>query len=190
MSEKRPIRNGIIVCVVSGLILAVLLSSWLQGRLVGCLHWCWNVFIFLGALLVRPLEIPVWILALLSALSLFPILLAVRAFRRKVNDSSQYTCDNLFGVIWRWRYALGHINNLCPYCPRCDLELVYHEQRNDYHQPSPLFPPEFTEFVCENCKIKSGKLPGDKYDAVGRVEREIRRRPRTGEWKRTLRTEQ
>ncbi|MHC4867735.1 MAG: hypothetical protein ACYTEX_26995, partial [Planctomycetota bacterium] len=60
------------------------------------------------------------------------------------------------------------------------------EQRTDYNEPSYLYPPEFTQFVCENCHIKSQKLQGGKSSALDRIEREIRRRLRTGEWKKSV----
>jgi hypothetical protein len=191
MSEKHTIRNSIAISVASGLILAFFLSSWVKGMLLTYLYWLWSVIKFMSGLLVHQVETPVWILVLLVTLSIFPILHVVRLLRRKGNDPSEYTYtqDNLFGVVWRWCNSSSGINHLWAFCPHCDLELVYNEQRSDYHKPSRFYPPEFTQFECENCDIKSEKLSGGKSDALGRIEREISRRLRTGEWKKNLKTE-
>lgn len=43
--------------------------------------------------------------------------------------------------------------------------------------------PDHIKLKCENCREKLGKLMGQMDFALGTVEREIRRRIRTGEWK-------
>jgi len=190
MSEKHTIRN-IVTSVVSGLILVILTSSWVREMLLACVHWLWSAIKFFGGLLVHQVATPVWMLLILLTLAIFPILHIVRLLRSNVNDLSEntYTQDNLFGVVWRWRYnSFNVIDDLWAFCPNCDLELVYHEQRSEYCAPY-IYPPDFTQFVCEKCNIKSEKLPGGKSDALGRIEREISRRLRTGEWKKNLKIE-
>jgi len=188
MSEKHTIRNGIIASVIAGLILAVFLSSWFRGILQACFHGLLSAIIFMGGLLVHPIKIPVWVFAVLTMLAIFPIFRIMHALIKKYGESSEHTYiqDNLFGVVWRWCYNSSGIGNLWAFCPNCDLELVFDEQRSDHRKPSPFYPPEFTQFVCENCDIKSQKLPGKKSEALSRIEREIYRRLRTGEWRKNV----
>ena len=137
MSEKHTIRNRIIIGVSTGIILTILTSAWLTGMLIMFLHWLWSAIKFMGNLLVHRVAIPVWIIALFGILAIFPILHLVRLLGRKENDLSEdtYTEDNLFGVVWRWRYNSSGINNLWAFCPHCDLELVYSEKRSEYCAP-------------------------------------------------------
>ncbi|MHC4864205.1 MAG: hypothetical protein ACYTEX_08985, partial [Planctomycetota bacterium] len=164
MSKKHTIRNGIAVSVAGGLILAAVRSSSFRGILSASFHWLLSVIRLMGSLLVHQIKTPVWILAILATLAIFSVFRIMRALRKRDSDSSWYTYvqDDLFGVVWRWRYSSRRIDNLWAFCPRCDLELVFHEQRTDYNEPSYLYPPEFTQFVCENCHIKSQKLQGGK----------------------------
>lgn len=93
-----------------------------------------------------------------------------------------YNQDNLFGAEWHWRFEHGSVDNLGCLCPVCKNELIYDEIRDKY-----LFhtggPPTSTVFICDNCKKIVTTLKGSKDDALGRVEREIWRKLRTGEWK-------
>lgn len=79
------------------------------------------------------------------------------------------------GARWRWRWFDRTIIDLCAYCPTCDLELVSNGSAYRTH----------TEFICENCKEPIAFLPGNMTDIRRRVEREIRRKVRTGEYKKS-----
>lgn len=73
-------------------------------------------------------------------------------------------------------------------CPKCKGELVY--QR---HHKSPLITmyddePDNIKLICDNCEEIRGKLMGQMDFALGTVEREIRRKIRTGEWKESIKT--
>ena len=182
MSEGHTIRNTIIGTVIGGLILAVLLSPWLRGLILTVLGWGWHGVVFVGGSLFRSIAVPVWLLVIVTVLAMFPIVRAVRAFRRRKGGPSTYTEDSIFGVVWRWRYRSGGVDAK-PFCPKCDLELVPLEQRYDSCDAGRVFPADFTHFACENCRIKSEKFDGGVSYALDRVEREIRRRIRTGEWK-------
>jgi len=188
MSEKHTLRNGVIAGVLSGLILAVFFSTWFREAFIAWLHWLWLVFIFFGRAMLRRIGIPVWLLSLLTIISIFSVLRLVRAFRRTKDHSSEYTEDKLFGVVWRWQYDSGRIIKLWAFCPRCDMELVYNEKRLDDPIESYLHPnfPESTHFECEKCNISSDQIPGRLSSALNRVEREIERRLRTRECKGTF----
>ncbi|GEM_PF-907891 len=185
MDEKHTIRNGIVISVVSGLILAVLFSSWLRGICATIFHWLWSVIVYIASFFTHKVNVPIWLLLVIIFLAI--ILMRIIQFFIKGDEcedhTEDYTQDSIFGVVWRWNMSYGNIHNLMAFCPRCDLELVYHEQRHDHYKPSRLYPAEFTQFECENCSIGSDKINGEHLHYLDRVEREIRRRYRTGEWK-------
>lgn len=171
MAEKHTIRNAIIASVTSGIILSILLSAGLRRVLAACCHWVWSA-------LTYRIPLPVWLLSIVGLLALFPVVQFVRFVRRR----DEYTQDHAYGVFWRWETVSGIITGLQSFCPHCDMQLSYHEQRSDHEQPSYLYPPHFTQFVCERCGTRSDKLNGDRIHALGLVEREMERRRRTGEW--------
>ena len=93
-----------------------------------------------------------------------------------------YTEDMLYGAKWRWSWAGGQILELWCFCPCCDAQLIYREDR---------FPAK-TDFICERCppdgsdhlyqshgRVVATVEGGNRYYAVSAAEREIRRRIRT-----------
>lgn len=95
-----------------------------------------------------------------------------------------YTEDFLFGAKWRWHWAGNTIANPWCYCPRCDATLVYDES-SCYRRYTDV---KKTDFICENCssQVVTSVTGGNKSYAIGAVEREIDRRIRTDEYKKTL----
>ena len=87
----------------------------------------------------------------------------------------------MHSVVWRWRYAANTIVNLHPFCPSCDAELIYEEQRPNPRHRLWDDTPIATVLHCETCGVPRGTLQGDYRYACSSVEREIRRRIRTGE---------
>jgi len=192
MDEKHTIRNGIVISVVSGLILAVLFSSWIRGLCATIFHWFWSVIVHIASFFTHKVNVSVWLLLVIIFLAIIPLLRVIRFFIKEdecEDHTEDYTQDSIFGVVWRWKMSNENIYNLMAFCPRCDLELVSHEQRSDGFRPARFHPAQFTQFICENCSIRSDKIPGGYSYSLDRVEREIRRRHRTGEWKRAKETE-
>ena len=184
MSEKHTIRNGIIVSVISGLILAVVLSAKFRDILLKGVSFVGSAFTGLLAVLGKEVGTPIWLLALLSLLAL-PLLVRITRLLRNTKKSPEnaYTKDRIFGVDWYWVNGYHGVENLYSLCPCCQSELVYLEQRNDLNKINFVYRAEFTQFECENCKFRSEKIPGDHKHAIGSVTREIQRRLRTGEQK-------
>lgn len=88
----------------------------------------------------------------------------------------EYTQDEIEGVIWEWKWYSEHGEYrkyaLTPLCPRCMNELVIYP-KNPYRNT-------IRQMYCDR-KECSFKYEGwMNYD---RIEREIERRVRTGEWK-------
>lgn len=186
--DTHPIRNGIIVLLLGSLILGILKNSWASktfAAIFSCLKYALTLLVtwFLSKAAVQ-----IWILALLLLLSLYPILKIVKHLfrtygRHKKEHDNAYNEDSIFGVIWRWNGSGEQPYDVMPFCPNCDNELVYREQRKDPFPPSSLRPPHFTQFICENCNHSSDELHGNHFAAIEKVEREIRRRFRISQRK-------
>lgn len=152
----------------------------LRGPVVTFLTWLWLGVLWCWGALVSPYSLPGWIWLVVFA---FAILGAIDIFLGIKNaiykpDYTSYVEDFMFGAKWRWRWEGNTISDLWCFCPRCDGTLV-----SNY-----LFGE--TNFLCENCNhsVRATILGGDKYYAIAAVEREIGRRIRTGEYKKTERT--
>ncbi len=189
MSDSHPVRNGILIVVISALLLS--LAKLVPRVTVALWHWACSLTSLLLAALATRWAVPVWLLILLVALS-GPAVLAVARLlapvRKGKEDSEswwlEYTEDrNLFGVVWRWEYRHGDIFGLGPYCPRCDAALVYERKPGDMWGDR-WAARDSIVFLCERCNIASEKIPGrDLQDAMHRADSEIRRRIRTEEAK-------
>jgi hypothetical protein len=87
---------------------------------------------------------------------------------------SSYKSDTFDGVLWRWKYSQGYsIDSLHPLCPHDYTDLV---SRDFYNE---------VLLQCETCQKQFGPFPGDRQYLQGRIERQIIRKTRTGEWKTT-----
>jgi hypothetical protein len=125
--------------------------------------------------------LPGWLIVLLSIAAIaIIIIIAVEVFSKEV-EHHRYVEDFFEGAKWRWQWVSDSINNLWAFCPKCDGELVYDDRtRADIFERE-----DKTLFHCEKCKCVITALKGDKGYAMSAVEREIRRRVRTGEYKKS-----
>ncbi|WP_046030609.1 hypothetical protein [Vibrio vulnificus] len=181
--EPRPIRNGVIASVIGGIIL----SFWAPFRelLVKAALWCWELLASVWGWFLSTHEIYGWVLALLVVLSFPTLIKLVSLIARKKEPGVEelYKSDYLFGADWHWYYSNGAIKNLWCLCPSCKNELVYSEFKpNRYNYTHDGLEPK-TDFLCERCDVTRCSLKGDKRYALGTVEREIRRKIRSNEWK-------
>ena len=181
--DAHPIRNGIIATVIGGAIL----SFWPPFRelLVHVVIWVWSIFAGVWNYLSSTHQVYGWFLLVLASLSVPTIIWVGRRLipKQEPTHTELYKQDLLFGTKWHWRYVDGAIVNLWCLCSECESELVYAE-----HVPNPYRFEEAeksprTEFICERCRVPRVTLEGKKVYALGTVEREIRRKIRTGEWK-------
>jgi hypothetical protein len=95
-------------------------------------------------------------------------------FARSRNDQQQSLPNELtlFDVVWRWNYNYhGQPANLRAYCPTCDTQLVYTEDRF----------PDRVWFTCEHCNCRYYEENGDKDYALAKVYRQIDRNLRLRE---------
>ena len=186
MTDKHPhpVRNGIIVTVVGGLILSAIPQS--RGFLVEAMSWAWAGISWVWTALISHYSIPGWaflIIGLFALVGLVRLYVVLWPQNEPEPAYRSYTEDMLHGAKWRWSWTGGQISNLWCFCPRCDAQLVPGE---DYFDGK-------TNFVCERCPPDGpghlsrshgrvvATVNGDRRYAVGAVEREILRRIRTGE---------
>lgn len=185
--ESHPIRNGIIAAVVAGIILSFLPT--VRNGLKTVLIWLYSLFSQVFKYIVSQHQVYGWLLVLLSILSTISVIYLlsklIGATADNENDfTSQYTKDNLFGSEWHWDYSYNKsIINLGCLCPICKSELDYSEFVPDRYNIHERGLPEHTEFICDKCQCKRTKLDGRLKYALSTVEREIRRKIRTDEWK-------
>ena len=179
MSENSfvSIRNATIASVIAGVILLAVPA--LRGYLVGALSWIWSGLAWGWKLLVDSYSLPgwAWLLILIFALiGLANIYLAVKG-KPEESDFKSYVEDFMHGAKWRWSWNGNQISNAWCFCPRCDATLVYDDSscRNYYSDLRK------TDFICENCRrsVVASIIGGDKYYAIGVIEREVGRRIRT-----------
>jgi hypothetical protein len=174
--EKHPILYNLIGTVLGGLILSCVLY-FVPGAyplLVRVIKSAWG---FLSWRIPTPL----WLLALLVIPTIAIVVIAVAAFLTPahVPEFYSYTEDRLFNAIWRWQYGSSGIWDLASFCQSCESRLVYSDTRA-------LYGPTLTKLICEHCSREITETEGDYDYLEARVKREIDRRIRTGEYKRSL----
>lgn len=167
-AEKHPIRNGLIVTVVGGLVLSLIPP--IRGVVLSGLGSLWSGITWLWSAAVSDYAIPGWLVLLMGTLSLVVIFRFVaKRFAKDEPIHLKYVEDRIFGTTWRWRWAGDQIVKLWCFCPTCDAQLVHNQ---DY---------ESVDFNCENCGRTVFSKNSWADDVVSAAEREILRRLRTRE---------
>jgi hypothetical protein len=172
LSDQHPIRTGVLVRVIGGLILAFLFWTALFPAVWHALKkeaiWLYNIFL-------SSVSIPVWLIVVFPFI-IFALIRMFAVFREKNQISlvswREYNHDLIFGMCWRWGYSSSNadIERLWCFCPHDDTELI----SEGIHSQS---------FRCETCKRKFGPFEDSQGDLFGMVKRQIHRKLRSGEWK-------
>ena len=191
MANKHShlVRNGVIVTVVGGLVLAAIMSliPQLRAFFVNATLWAWRGVTRVWAALISNYSVPGWVFLIIGLFALvgLALLCVILWFRIKPEIEpkyKKYTEDMLYGAKWRWSWQGNEISNLWCFCPICDAQLVYSEGYAE------------TYFICERCspdradrhyraqgRVIATVEGGDRYYAESAAKREILRRIRTGE---------
>lgn len=170
----HPIRNGIIIAVTSAAILYV------AKFIPGLYRWVFDFFAGIVRLLGESMSAPRWVLLLLCLFCLPTLIFLLQPLLRRgprQPSITDYQTDRFFDVVWRWHYSYyGQPQNLWCFCPVCDTQLVYTEDRC----------PDRVRFTCEHCHRPIHETNGDKEYALAQVYRQIDRKLRSGEWKNAI----
>ncbi len=187
--EGNSLFNGIIIALVTVLFSALVPA--VRDWAVTVFAAVWSALSQGWTLIVNSYPVPGWLI-------LVALLLACRAayglYKRAQRPSpitwqNSYIEDRMHSVVWRWRYVGGSIDDLLAFCPQCDAQLVYEERGPDIRRRLWDDRPNTTILHCETCSVPRATLEGDHRYAWARVEREIQRRIRTGDWRQQLKSE-
>ena len=168
------IRNGIIVTVAGGLAVYALTQGF--GQLKKLASLLWLAMAWIGDVLASSYSIPGWAILIGGILALvgvagIGIALLLRFSTEKPPAYLSYTEDEFYGARWRWAWSEGTVVGLGCFCPTCDAELVVSQGYAG------------AQLVCEVCSNRTFDLGGYYRAATDRIQREIRRRVRTGQAK-------
>lgn len=187
MADKHPhpLRTAIIATVVGGLILSAILM--LRGFFIEAVSQAWAGAIWLWNALLSYYLLPGWVFLIIGLFAIFGLAIGIAVLYGVLQPQKEpayqsYTEDMLYEAKWRWSWNGNKVLNLWCFCPVCDAELI----------PVKAF--RETNFTCEHCPPDSedyyhrprgrvvSTMPGDGRNVINAVEREIRRRIRTGEY--------
>lgn len=164
---------------VAGLIVAGLSQGLLEKHAPEIWAWIADCFRATGSHLIAASGWPNWLVYLLTLIALaaaFTIIVLVVKEARELTYIS-YCEDDIDGVRWRWSYPNGRLGTPVPYCRSCDTMLVAHTGGNAWAGN------EYTKLFCERCHAVRLSSSGDPDSLRGRIEREIARRIRAGDWR-------
>jgi hypothetical protein len=165
--------------------------------LYDCLNWMRDVPSWLS----HVVKMPVWLLALgIIVVAAVPIgiqLLVLWLSERKVSENTEapsprqftpedYTQAEVLGVHWQWSYRSHYIHHPQAFCPNsacgCRLDAIEDYARaTGYHLAVPV------SLVCPHCGFRQA-YEWQEEELRRRVELEIERRLRTGQFRQELAT--
>jgi len=179
--ESHAIRNGAIAGIISGLVLFFAIPI-TRAIAFGLLHWFKKTLLSFWGWILTNHNVPGWLILVWSLLSLVALMQIINVLRpAKVPDYISFTQMNHNGVVWRWQWLQGTIQNLWCFCPSCDAELVKSEPEE---LRSLLRNQSCVDLVCENCDGIIAHINGGGLSyALENAKREIRRRLRTEKYK-------
>lgn len=174
MTDKHQLRTGVLGTVIGGLILTLIL--WLSGFLPSIWEGCKFALGWFFHFLFSSVSMPVWLIVLISFLVVPTLFRIFSSFRKEAlghPNWHDYKQDEIFGMRWRWDYGLysGGIINISCFCPSDDTQLIYEDWGSK------------VAFQCETCNTRFGPFEGQINYFFGKIERQIQRKLRSGEWK-------
>lgn len=143
-----------------------------RGYAVSFLLWVWSGLAWCWGALTDTYSLPGWawliifVFALIGVVNLY---IAVKG-ESKEPEFKSYVEDFMHGAKWRWSWIGNQIANVWCFCPSCDATLVYDDSScRTFGQINK------TDFICENCahSVVASINGGDRYYAIGAIEREI-----------------
>jgi hypothetical protein len=127
-------------------------------------------------------------LGILILFSTILVALVIGKLKKSAQEPTylDYLEDSFDGLVWRWQFgSRGTILNTWCYCPSCDTVLVYREDfETSYGFGGGM--KNVTHFTCERCNSKKATLEGHRNSIIPRIERQIDRKIRVGEWREVI----
>jgi hypothetical protein len=171
-NKKRWIA-GIVTGVITTVIADCLTKLNLIANAFRGIRWFFGLF-------ASTIEFPIWGLMVIWFSG--PLLIAIISWlanRKESDPALDYKADSIFGVNWHWDYSGGgSIIRLYPTCPTCSMELKAVDVRSYEVVPR-------TSLICEGCNFRTEPFAGHPSDVECLVEKEIRRRIRTDQYKKS-----
>jgi hypothetical protein len=184
-SESHPIRTGVIITVLGGLILAALIFIVPRAA-----SFIWSLILAFWNFLISEIVVRWFVLIILILLSVPTVWGFIKPLLRQRKGPTgpsldDYTEDNFYNAIWRWKTFYNNFpdGSLWCFCPNCNTRLVY---KNEFETDRRGNMGRITIFTCETCHTDVTRLEGDKEFALSTVARQIERKVNTGEWKRVV----
>lgn len=179
--ERESTIRGIIITAITGTITALLIAgaTWFFPVLGAMLK---SAAFVVWEYLSETTTLPRGVSLLLGIGGFLFVLQAMQRFLRvnfRERGYLEYRRDEVFGIVWRWAYRNGLVDDITPYCPSDDTMLIHAEQHQEPYGP---FAPT-VEYRCETCGRSFGPFPENDGWTRGKVARQIDRRIRTGEWR-------
>jgi hypothetical protein len=129
--------------------------------------------------ITHPIETSRWWYAFLVGFFVVNVLVwLIRSVRQEQSpDFHQYTEDTFFGITWRWTWGKNNaIENLSPFCLRCDRSMRYGTNPDDFTNCSILI-------GCNECRVPHIR-GGTYHDTLVDVRNEIWLKVRKNIWPR------
>jgi hypothetical protein len=151
----------------------------------------WLTWVSAGILGAATYEVPIWINVLVLGITgtgLYMWWLFTEEDGEMTRED--YTSDHIEGVEWMWEWEEDEVYSLNPICPECSMDLSLDEVTEVIDTPS--LPSQLqsmskpvtvgAETECDGCLFNYKWDKGPK-EVRSYVEKEIKRRVRTGEYK-------
>ncbi|MCF8044161.1 MAG: hypothetical protein K9K65_15170 [Desulfarculaceae bacterium] len=130
---------------------------------------------------VAKIQLPVWLVTLLSLVSLIVAIRIIVALSRSKQEDERpwhdYKSDNFLGVDWRWDYdVFGRMTTPLAFCPDDQTALVFEI-------------PQFQGDIflrCDCCGKRTNTSRSDATDVENTVKRLAVRKIDTGEWEQVV----
>ena len=178
-NQSHRLRNAIIgvaVTAVGGII-----ALWGYDISLEGLSWVWEQILWIGTALISKYPVPGWGLLTVGLVLVGLLHVCMKLIPLEKLPFEDYTEDIVEGLKWRWKWTDGNVSNLSCFCQTCDATLIYVPRHSDVVLLCEKCPPNGKE---SGIRVK-GRIITTEEDTEyleGRVEREIYRRIRTGDY--------
>src|SRR6266404_5689108 len=177
LKTKRLIGIGIVASAVGTVIATAIIKGsdyvfeLVKSLSVGTWH-----------LLTSTLSVPIWLVLAAAAWIVYSVYLMLQGILLRALEPQPHTHyfrDQFWGLTWIWTYSGRTIDPPWCYCPSCETQLVCVITVPPFYDTS--IEPTIV-ISCERCRRTLYEGEGDQHRVQGQIERRIR----TGEWKQVV----